>query len=256
MRRGPVTSMGMHPSVKNSTDGLSDMELYSAFKDMTKKTYHLVKRADESDISHFKYEKWFGETRIWSDKIRFRLLNNKEAERLNYWLEIEDSLKKSFDSMRGRISAGREYSARNLLADLYPHFVGVNDFTESVQVERYDRAGSRSFKETKARLYGKLDASTAKGTFPPIRIGTTNYTYYILDSVQPLSADKTKLGHRDAWYALSTMPDLFAESIDDIVLQLRARKEKYTLGDISYPHVLYRTAVKYVKNRKEGNLSV
>jgi hypothetical protein len=94
-------------------------------KDLTRSFYHVVKRAVQSDMYTFRHEAWLSDSKIWKEKLKLRMLNMGEATRLNYLLDIDAFLNKDLESIREKIGLGKEYSARNLLGDLYPYFVGI-----------------------------------------------------------------------------------------------------------------------------------
>jgi hypothetical protein len=105
-------------------------------------------------------------------------------------------------------------------------------------------------------LDAAIERSIKDGRFASMKLNTTNYTFYILDTIEPLKKEEAIYGHQKTWRSLANTPDLFSETIDEIITQQMAKDRNVTLGEVSYPYVVGRTVKKYLKKLKEGSLAV
>jgi len=252
----PEKSYGSNRYVEETPDGISDLNLNAALKTTTMGFYHTLKRASPEDIYKSNYLKWLADSKIWKEKMKLRLLTS-DAGRLNYLLEIDVSLAECLAYTKKRVHDGEEVSTRTLLGWLYPYFVGINDFTEAALIESYAVKGYGSFKRAKQRLDTIIEYSITRNKFPrQIRIGTTNYTFYILDTAEPLPKERIREGHTKTWAGMTENAEIFAESIDEIIQHKRSRNPNVSLAEVSYPFVVGRALRKYTKKMKEGSLAV
>jgi len=242
--------------IKEAPNEDSDLNLNAYLKGATRAFYRLIKRASQSDIYNSNYMEWLAEPKTWTNEMERSLYYAGDAVRLNYLMDIDASLDECMVKIDKRIHGREEVSARKLLGWLYPYFVGVNDFTESYLIEISEMKKYENFKKTRSKLDKIIENSIAKNKFPPIRLGTKNYTFYILDTAEPLTEEEVRGGHRKTWVGMTENAEIFAESIDEIIQQKLIRNKNVSLGEVSYPFVVGRALKKYTKAMKAGSLAV